>query len=104
MAEFARRWEQAIDSAERRDDAATFSGIVGDLAHRREGGYHISREDQPADNYSCVLPEDREGSSNWAAGVDMSMIPKDMALVTGRLLASAKDQGDPRLNCCREFY
>lgn len=104
MQKFAADWEAAIDSASKRGDAATISGIVGDTDHRRDGGYHISREDQPATNYSVVLPEDKGGSSAWASAVDMSMRPEQMALVTGRLLASAKDVTDSRLNYCREFY
>lgn len=104
LRQFARAWEDFIDSAELRNDAATFSGIVGDLQHRLEGGYHISRQDQPSDNYSCQLPEDREGRADDAAAVDMNMMPKDMTLVTGRLLKSAKDKNDPRLDCVREFF
>lgn len=96
------RWEAGIDSAEKRNDAATFSGIVGDAAHRRDGGYHISREDQPASNYSVAdYPQDRQGPSNLAAAVDMNMIEKDMRLVFGRLYRSFKDRNDPRLNHVR---
>lgn len=100
---FAAAWEAAIDSAARRDDAATFAGIVGDLAHRREGGYHISREDQPdPNNYSVAdCPEDREGRSDLASAVDITMDPGDMTLVTGRLYRSWRDAYDPRLNVCR---
>ncbi|MBG6140692.1 peptidoglycan-binding domain-containing protein [Longispora fulva] len=97
MQKFARDWESAIESAE-------FSGIVGDRAHARSGGYHISREDQPGSNYSVQLPEDKLGDSRWASAVDMSMNAADMALVTGRLLASAKDPNDSRLDFTREFY
>ncbi|MEV6526896.1 peptidoglycan-binding domain-containing protein [Longispora sp. NPDC051575] len=105
MQKFAADFERAIDTAEGRNDAATFSGIVGDVAHRREGGYHISREDQPnPGNYSVQLGPDREGASNWASAVDMSMMQRDMWLVTARLLASAKDPNDPRLDSVREFY
>jgi hypothetical protein len=92
----AQQWDAAIPSAQN-------SGIVGDLAHAREGGYHISREDQPSSNYSCVLPEDRRGPSNLAAAIDETMNERDMALVSRRLLNSAKDQNDPRLNWCRAF-
>ncbi|WP_051110402.1 peptidoglycan-binding domain-containing protein [Longispora albida] len=97
MLAFARNWENAIASAE-------FSGIVGDRAHARTGGYHISREDQPGWNYSVQLPEDKRGASNWASAVDMSMNAADMRLVTSRLLASAKDPHDPRLDPVREFF
>lgn len=102
MRQFAQDWEDAIDGATRRDDAATISGIVGDAAH--DGGYHISREDNDPDDYSVELPEDQEGDSDWASAVDMNMIPSQMSIVTQRLLDSARDQNDPRLNYCREFY
>lgn len=97
MRRLADDWMDAIDSA-------ILSGIVGDEAHRRQGGYHISREDNPPDNYSVQLLEDRQGHSDWAAAIDMSMHERDMSMVTQRLLTSAKDPNDPRLTVCREFY
>ena len=99
----AREWERAIDSARARDDAATFSGIVGDAQHRAEGGYHISREDQPASNYSVgQFSDDREGRSDLAAAVDMTMDPSSMMLVTKRLVEAWLVQ-DPRLANVRAF-
>lgn len=99
----AREWESGIDSAQRRNDAATFSGIVGDLAHRASGGYHISREDQPASNYSIAdFSDDREGRSDWASAVDMTMDRESMILVTKRL-AAAWAVRDPRLDAVRGF-
>jgi hypothetical protein len=100
---FAGAWELAIDTAEARNDAATFSGIVGDLAHRASGGYHISREDQvDPNNYSVAdCPEDKEGRSDYASAVDMNMLSKDMTLVYGRLYRSWQDRSDPRLDVCR---
>lgn len=99
----ATEWEDGVDSARKRDDAATFAGIVGDSAHRREGGYHISREDQPADNYSISdFSDDRLGPSNLASAVDMTMDTVDMILVTGRL-AAAWAVRDPRLDAVRAF-
>ena len=96
-------WENGIDSAEKREDAATFAGIVGDLRHRLEGGYHISREDQPWSNYSIAqFSDDRLGPSNMAAAVDMTMITKDMILVTRRLV-DAWHREDPRLANVRGF-
>lgn len=98
MRKFADDWENVLPSA-------VLSGIVGDTTHQEEGGYHISREDQPSkDDYSIQLAEDREGSSNAAAAVDMNHSPAEMILVTNRLLASAEDAQDPRLNYTREFY
>lgn len=99
----ADRWEAGIDSASKRNDAATFSGIVGDAAHRLEGGYHISREDQSADNYSIAqFSDDRLGPSNMAAAIDMTMRTSDMILVTTRLV-NAWHQEDPRLANVRAF-
>jgi hypothetical protein len=99
---FANAWEHAIDTAEKRNDAATISGIVGDLAHRKSGGYHISRQDQPSTNYSVAdCPPDSRGAADHASAVDMSMLPRDMVLVYGRLYASWADRNDPRLDHCR---
>lgn len=93
----AQEWERTIDGAAKRNDAATQSGIVGDAAHRRDGGYHISREDQPGDNYSVAqYAADRYGPSDAAAAVDMTMKRDGMVTVTKRLLAAAKAR-DPRL-------
>jgi hypothetical protein len=103
LAWLAREWEHGIDTARARNDAATFSGIVGDAQHRAEGGYHISREDQPATNYSISdFSDDREGSSNLAAAVDMTMDREAMVMVTGRL-AAAWSVRDPRLANVRAF-
>ena len=98
LRKFADDWENALPSA-------VLSGIVGDPDHMAEGGYHVSREDQPSSgDYSIQLAEDREGPSNAASAVDMNHSAAEMALVTRRLLNSAQDQNDPRLNYCREFY
>ncbi len=74
----AREWEKLYPSG-------VLSGIVGDLAHQQEGGYHISREDQPSNNYSVVRGDDKGGPSNRAAAVDMSMNTSDMAKCDSRL-------------------
>lgn len=97
MRALAIAWTNAIPGA-------TLSGIVGDLAHQAEGGYHISRQDNSPDDYSVQLPPDKLGDPTWASAIDMSMPPTQMKLVTSRLLASAKDLNDPRLDVCREFY
>ena len=55
-------------------------------------------------DYSIQLPEDRAGDGDAASALDISYDQARMRLVTGRLLASAKDDNDPRLNVCREFY
>lgn len=70
----SQRWEEAEDHAHLRDDTATQSGIVGDLAHRKTGGYHISRQDQSKTNFSVVRPDDRPGCGpdDAAAAIDMT--------------------------------
>lgn len=96
----ADQWESAIDTA-------TFSGIVGDQAHRASGGYHISREDLIASGMSgdysiAQFSDDRAGRSDLASGIDMTMDAADMRLVTGRLAAAWRNM-DPRLDNVRGF-
>jgi hypothetical protein len=86
----AQEWEKLYPSA-------VCSGIVGDLAHRAGGGYHISRQDNPPGNYSTVRPDDRRGPANAAAAIDMSMNATDMALCTKRLRALYDNPADPRI-------
>lgn len=85
----AEEWERLYKSA-------VCSGIVGDPAHRRQGGYHISRVDNPKGNYSVVRPDDKKGPSDRAAAIDMSMSTPDMKLCTSRLRAAFAHKGDPR--------
>jgi hypothetical protein len=88
---FAHQWQGSYRTA-------VCSGICGDLAHRLRGGYHISRVDQPANNYSVVRPDDRPGNgpNDAAAAVDMSMNRADMILCTRRLTAVFANDRDPR--------
>ena len=103
MVWFSLEWEKGIDSAFRREDAATQAGIVGDLAHRLSGGYHISREDQPGSNYSIAqFGDDRLGRADLASAVDMTMDPTAMVTVTRRLV-DAWHREDPRLSNVRGF-
>lgn len=78
------------------------SGIVGDSSHTY--GYHRARSTLPKSDYSVQLAEDRAGDADAASALDISFTASDMKTVTGRLLKSAKDEDDPRLNYCREFY
>jgi hypothetical protein len=78
----------------------TMGGIVGNAAH--SFGYHLARDEVPADDYSVELPLDRQGASNCASALDLSLSPADMRTVTKRLLAAAKAH-DPRLRALREF-
>jgi hypothetical protein len=87
----ASEWEKLFPSA-------VISGIVGDAAHAREGGYHISREDQPSNNYSVVRADDRGGPSNRAAAVDISMNTSDMSKCDARLRKAFNNRkADPRM-------
>lgn len=86
--------------------SAVFSGIVGDMAHRLEGGYHISLEDQSSGNYSCVRLDDAAPPGDWprnlAAAIDMSMNSSDMATASRRVEAVWANPADTRrkyFNC-----
>lgn len=88
--------------------SAVFSGIVGDQAHMRRGGYHVSLEDQPyTNNYSAVGVDDAAPPGNWrrdlATALDMSMSKSDMALSASRWAAVYHDQSDPRRKYFRGF-
>lgn len=87
----ADEWEKVFASA-------VLSGIVGDLAHKQRGGYHISREDQPKDNYSVVRPDDKPGNgpSDRAAAIDMTMSTSDIIKCHTRLRTLWKNN-DPRM-------
>lgn len=82
---------------------AVISGIVGDLAHKAKGGYHISRQDQPGDNYSVVRPDDRSGRSDAAAAIDMTLNKNDMITVTSRLVLLYDNMADPRRKYINAF-
>lgn len=78
--------------------SAVLSGIVGDLAHKKRGGYHISRQDQPSNNYSVTRPDDRGGPSDRAAAIDMTMSTADMKKCHIRLRDIFKNRAnDPRM-------
>lgn len=70
----SRQWERVEDRAHLRDDTATQSGILPDETHKKRGGYHVSRQDQPKNNYSVVRVDDRPGCgpSDAAAAIDMT--------------------------------
>jgi hypothetical protein len=97
---FADEWEKIFPSA-------VCSGIVGDLAHKKRGGYHISIEDQPSTNFSVTRKDDKAPPGDWprnrASAVDMSMNKTDMKLCHTRLRNLWKNRAtDPRakyINC-----
>lgn len=84
-------------------DSAKISGIVGDERHAAQGGYHISREDQPATNYSVVRPDDKGGPDDAAAAIDMTMNEADMKACTARLIKLFDNTSDPRRKYLNAF-
>jgi hypothetical protein len=85
--------------------SAICSGIRGDAAHQKRGGYHIGRKFQPATNYSVVRPDDctGRGPDDAATAVDMSMSRTDMVLCTRRLIAVHTNDRDPRRKYINAF-
>ena len=90
------------------EPTSKFGGI---FANKR--GYHNTRAAnlrQWPGNYSVRDVEDRGGPSDKAAALDWTFPEaqrgnyRRIELYTGRLLASARDKVDPRLNGMREFY
>ena len=71
---------------------AAISGIVGDAAHAARGGYHISIQDQPSDNYSVTRKDDKAPPGDWprnmASAVDMTLSLNDMKKCHARLKAA----------------
>jgi hypothetical protein len=92
--------QEAAREIEKIYKSAVFSGIVGDRAHQARGGYHISVEDQPGNNYSVTRPDDKAPPGTWAtnlaAALDMSMSTADLKLATSRFEAVWADRTDPR--------
>lgn len=86
-------------------NSAVLSGIVGDLAHKIRGGYHISRMDQPSTNYSVVRPDDKSGNgpNDAAAAIDMTMSTADMKTATYRLISVYNNKSDGRRNYINAF-
>lgn len=86
----ANQWEPLYGSA-------VLSGIVGDLAHKLRGGYHISIEDQPSDNYSVRRVDDKAPPGNWprdrASAIDMTMNTADIKKCHIRLREAWKNRG-----------
>lgn len=85
--------------------SAVCVGIVGDRAHRKRGGPHISRQDQPSTNWSCVRPQDRKGNGpdDAAAGFDIAMNRRDMTTATRRLIVIWSNPADPRRKYLNAF-
>jgi hypothetical protein len=73
-------------------------------------GYHGTRNQNSPSNYSVTDPPDQGGPGDKAGAIDWTFPEAqlgDYATIdryTSRLLASAQDPDDPRLNGWREFY
>lgn len=100
VAQLAADWEKKCGYS-----SAVTSGIVGDAAHKLRGGYHLSRADNPAGNYSIVRPDDGPGMGpdNLAAAIDMTMSTADMKTCTSRLIKAYTDTADPRRKYLNAF-
>jgi hypothetical protein len=76
------------------------SGVVGDLAHKINGGYHISIQDQPSNNYSVTRKDDKAPPGTWcrtcAAAIDQSMNKADMITCYNHVHTVWADHTDPR--------
>jgi len=96
LRKFAADWESKCGLS-----SAQMSGIVGDLSHKV--GYHISRQDNPAGNYSVVRPDDRGGLSVAAAAVDMTLNTAEMKICTARLCKAYTNTADPRRKYLNAF-
>lgn len=92
----AAEWEKLFGSAKT-------SGIIGDARHKAAGGYHLSRQDNPAGNYSIVRPDDKYGPADAASAVDMTMNTADMKTCTARLVAAYNNLNDPRRKYINAF-
>jgi hypothetical protein len=81
----ANEWEDLYASA-------TISGVIGDSAHAARGGYHISIQDQPSDNYSVKRADDKAPPGDWprnmASAIDMTLSLADMKKCHGFLRAA----------------
>lgn len=96
--EVAAGWEKYYSSA-------VCSGVVGDDAHEKRGGYHIGRAFQSPRNYSVVRVDDRQGMgpADASGGIDMTMSKKDMIVCTKRLIAVFNNRNDPRRKYLNAF-
>ena len=66
-------------------------------------GYHNKRDQLPGSDYSVQHDDDRAGSGQWAAALDITLNPADMRHLTQRLIDLTLAR-DPRIQVCREFF
>lgn len=80
------------------------AGIVGDAAH--SFGFHLSPNELPAGDYSLRTARDKAGAAKYpndASALDIHFGAQGMVNVTKRLIASANNPSDHRLDCLYEF-
>lgn len=95
---------QLVSDWEKLYGSAKCSGVVPDVRHLAQGGYHCSREDQVnSSNYSVVRPDDKAGPGNAAAAIDMTMNQADMRLCSTRLMVAFTNVADPRRKYLNAF-
>lgn len=102
---FGKAWDGLDPDLRREYPSAAFSGIVPDLAHLENGGYHVSIEDLirhgNGGDYSNRRPNDRcppvsaEGAK-YSCALDISMTRADMAKHYKRIRAVYDNRTDPR--------
>lgn len=66
-------------------------------------GYHNTREANLDGDYSIYLPADRQGRSDLASAIDLTLPADKMRWYTSRLKAAALDPNDDRTSYIREF-
>lgn len=98
-----------VDAKVEKRFGAVLAGIVGDKNH--SFGFHLSPNDlrdlgESHTDYSMQTKRDRQGAvanPDYASALDIHFEPAGMVAVTKRLIASANDPNDDRLDCCYEF-
>lgn len=87
---------------------AVLAGIAGDANH--SFGYHLGRDNLPANDYSVQMQLDQQGNADAASAIDLewdsdngsALNASRMRQVTAFLIQKALDR-DPRLDAVREF-
>lgn len=98
--------EQLYAEIHKRIPQSELSGIVGDSAHTY--GYHLSWDDDPAGDYSKLVPRDQVGGTalaGYASALDVKLPSGPgslMTVVSGRLHHAMRVR-DPRVRGLREF-
>jgi hypothetical protein len=86
------------------------SGTTDGGIYANKPGYHNTRAGNSSSDYSVTDAEDRGGPADKAAAIDWTFTDAQngrfatIALYSNRLLASARNAADPRLDGWREFF